>query len=134
MFIESSGSSSPPPGFEFVILSPFLSISNQILRYLNTSATINLQTSTGNELCFVTSQKQAIVRYINWICQTSEWNVEEEFLEVLFSGRNADERFESTHLLLMEHKVLVNWNLQASTAQKRTDRVDADLLFAVLCC
>jgi hypothetical protein len=71
---------------------------------LNTSATINLQTSTSYEFGFITSQKQAIVRYINRICQTSKWNVEEEFLKVLFGGRNADESFESTFMLLLGPK------------------------------
>ena len=101
---------------------------------LNTSATINLQTSTSYEFGFITSQKQAIVRYINRICQTSKWNVEEEFLEVLFGGRNADESLESTFTLYWSLKNLVNWNLQASTTQKRADGVDTDLLLSILCC
>jgi hypothetical protein len=59
------------------------------------SSTVNLQTSTGNELCLITGQKQTVVRYINGICQASEWDVEQEFLEVLFGGGDADEGFES---------------------------------------
>lgn len=59
------------------------------------SSTINLQASTGNELRLITGQKQTVVRYINGICQASEWDVEQEFLEVLFSGGDADEAFKS---------------------------------------
>jgi hypothetical protein len=63
--------------------------------YSDTSSAINLQTSTSNELRLITSQKQTVVRYISGIRQASEWDVEQEFLEVLFCGRDADEGFES---------------------------------------
>jgi hypothetical protein len=59
------------------------------------SSTINLQTSTGNELRLIAGQKQTVVRYVNGICQTTEWDVEQEFLEVLFGGGDADKGFES---------------------------------------
>jgi len=68
------------------------------------SSTINLQTCTGNELRLITGQKQTVVRYISGICQASEWDVEQEFLEVLFGGGDADEGFKSAIRKLLERR------------------------------
>jgi hypothetical protein len=65
------------------------------LKHSNSSSAINFQTGTCDELRFFTCQEQAVIRYISWVCKASEWDIEEEFLEVLFGWRDADEGFES---------------------------------------
>ena len=64
----------------------------------DTSSTINLQTSTRNKFGFITSQVQTIICYVRGICQATDRDVEQEFLEILFCGRDANEGLESALL------------------------------------
>lgn len=103
---------------------------------LDSSATINLQASTSNELRLVTGQEKTVICNIAWVCKSTQRDVEEEFLEVLFCWWDANKCFEPAHLLASKskHEVWKPSYLQSSTTQKRANRVDSDLLLAVFCC
>jgi hypothetical protein len=61
----------------------------------DSSSTINLQASTGDELRLVASEEETVVGNIGRMRKTAKRDVAEEFLEILFGRGNAYEGFES---------------------------------------
>ena len=67
----------------------------------DTPPTIHLQTSTCNELCFITGQEQTIIRHIRRMRESPKWDIEQKLLHVVFRVRYAGKSFESTQLLVI---------------------------------